>query len=221
MSTQIFTKTIVQDEGTTVLSNDIINFTGSGVTVSSVGGAAKVDIPGNIAPTTYGLFTQTGNSVIITNTDVESSLLDGGLGSLTIPANGFQVGDSFNGVLIGHLSCVGTATLHIRVKTASGILLADTGVMAMNATTDKHWKLDVNFTVRTLGAPTVASIASGGLFAYTKNSGLNFEGVNFSIVNNTTFDTTVLNTLVITAQWNTNNAGNSIYSEIFTLNKTY
>ena len=42
-----------------------------------------------------------------------------------------------------------------------------------------------------------------------------------TIINNTTFDTTVLNTLVITAQWNTNNAGNSIYSEIFTLNKTY
>ena len=168
-----------------------------------------------------GLYTQTNSSTPVTATAVEGSLLDGGLGTLTIPANGFQVGDSFNGVLIGHLSCVGTATLHIRVKTTSGILLADTGVMAMNATTNKHWKLDVNFTVRTLGAPTVASIASGGLFAYTKNSGLNFEGVNFSIINNTTFDTTVLNTLVITAQWNTNNAGNSIYSEIFTLNKTY
>ena len=167
------------------------------------------------------LYTQTNSSTPVTATDVEGSLLDGGLGTLTIPANGFQVGDSFSGVLIGHLSCVGTATLHIRVKTASGILLADTGVMAMNATTDKHWKLDFNFTVRTLGAPTVASIASGGLFAYTKNSGLNFEGVNFSIVNNTTFDTTVLNTLVITAQWNTNNAGNSIFSEIFTLTKTY
>ena len=175
----------------------------------------------DIPYTNYGLFAQTGNSAIITNTTVESSLLDGGLGSLTIPANGFQVGDSFNGVLIGHLSCVSTATLHIRVKTASGILLADTGAMAMSLTTAKHWKLDVNFTVRTLGAAAVASIASGGLFAYTKNSGLNFEGVNFSIVNNTTFDTTVLNTLVITAQWNTNNAGNSIYSEIFTLNKVY
>jgi hypothetical protein len=167
------------------------------------------------------IYTQTSSSTPVTATAVEGSLLDGGLGTLTIPANGFQVGDSFNGVLIGHLSCVGTATLHIRVKTASGILLADTGVMAMNATTAKHWKLDVNFTVRTLGAPTVASIASGGLFAYTKNSGLNFEGVNFSIINNTTFDTTVLNTLVITAQWNTNNAGNSIFSEIFTLTKTY
>ena len=167
------------------------------------------------------LYTQTNSSTPVTATAAEGSLLDGGLGTLTIPANGFQVGDSFSGVLIGHLSCVGTATLHIRVKTVSGILLADTGVMAMNATTNKHWKLDVNFTVRALGAATVASIASGGLFAYTKNSGLNFEGVNFSIVNNTTFDTTVSNTLVITAQWNTNNAGNSIYSEIFTLNKTY
>ena len=167
------------------------------------------------------LYTQTSSSTPVTATAVEGSLLDGGLGTLTIPANGFQVGDSFNGVLIGHLSCVGTATLHIRVKTASGILLADTGVMAMNATTAKHWKLDVNFTVRTLGAATVASIASGGLFAYTKNSGLNFEGVNFSIINNTTFDTTVLNTLVITAQWDTANAGNSIYSELFTLFRTY
>ena len=173
-------------------------------------------IQGNV-----GLYTQTSTSTPVTNTTTETSLLDGGVGSLTVPANGFQVGDSFKGVLIGHLSCVGTATLHIRIKTASGILLADTGIMAMNATTTKHWKLDVDFTVRQIGVATVASIASGGLFAYTKNSGLNFEGVNFSIVNNTTFDTTVSNTLVITAQWNTNNAGNSIYSEIFTLNKTY
>ena len=170
---------------------------------------------------TGGLYTQTNSSTPITATAVEGNLLDGGLGSLTIPANGFQVGDSFKGVLIGHLSCVGSATLHIRIKTATGIPLADTGVMTMNATTSKHWKLDVDFTVRQIGAATVASIASGGLFAYTKNSGFNFEGVNFSIINNTTFDTTVLNTLVITAQWNTNNAGNSIYSEIFTLNKTY
>jgi hypothetical protein len=167
------------------------------------------------------LYTQTSSSTPVTATDVEGNLLDGGLGTLTIPANGFKVGDSFSAVLIGHLSCVGTATLHIRIKTASGILLADTGVMAMSAATDKHWKLDVDFTVRQLGVATVASIASGGLFAYTKNSGLNFEGVNFSIINNTTFDTTISNTLVITAQWNTNNAGNSIYSEIFTLNKTY
>jgi hypothetical protein len=167
------------------------------------------------------LYTQTNSSTPVTATAVEGSLLDGGLGTLTIPANGFQIGDSFSGVLIGHLSCVGTATLEIRIKTASGILLADTGAMAMSAATTKHWKLDVNFTVRQVGAATVASIASGGLFAYTKNSGLNFEGVNFSIINNTTFDTTIASTLVITAQWNTDNSVNYIYSELFTLFKTY
>ena len=176
---------------------------------------------GSPSTTSYGLYTQTASSTPITATAVEGSLLDGGLGSLSIPANGFKIGDSFSAVLIGHLSCINTATLQIRIKTTSGILLADTGTMAMSATTSKHWKLDVNFTIRQIGAITVASIASGGLFAYTKNSGLNFEGVNFSIINNTTFDTTVLNTLVITAQWNTNDAGNSIYSEIFTLNKIY
>jgi hypothetical protein len=167
------------------------------------------------------LYTQTSSSTPVTATDVEGNLLDGGLGTLTIPANGFKVGDSFSAVLIGHLSCVGSATLHIRIKTASGIPLADTGVMAMSAATNKHWKLDVDFTVRQIGIAYVASIASGGLFAYTKNSGLNFEGVNFSQINDTTFDTTIPNTLVVTAQWNTANVGDSIYSEIFTLNKTY
>jgi hypothetical protein len=172
-------------------------------------------------PIVYGLFSQTGNSITVSGTTVESSIIGGGVGSLSIPANSFRVGDSFNGVLIGHLSCVGAATLQIRIKTATGILLSDTGVIAMETATTKHWKLDVNFTIRNLGAASTGSIASGGVFSYTKNSGTNFEGTNFSIINNTTFDTTITNTLVITAQWNTNNTGNSIYSETFILNKIY
>ena len=172
-------------------------------------------------PLVYGLFSQTGSSITVSGTTVESSIIGGGVGSLSIPANGFRVGDSFHGVLIGHMSCVGTATLQIRIKTSTGILLSDTGVIAMEGATNKHWKLDVNFTIRNLGAASTGSIASGGLFSYTKNSGFNFEGVNFSIINNTTFDTTITNTLLITAEWNTNNTGNSIYSETFILNKIY
>jgi len=159
--------------------------------------------------------------VPVTATNIESSLVGNGIGSLSIPANGFEVGDSFNVVMIGHLSCVGTATLEIRIKTITGILLVDTGIMTMAATTNKHWKIDVNFTIRQLGIATIGAISSGGLFAYTKNAGFNFEGVNFSIVNNTTFDTTIPNILEVTAQWNTNNAGNSIYSELFILNKIF
>jgi hypothetical protein len=168
----------------------------------------------------FRVFTQTANSTTITNTTTESTLIGTGVGSLLIPANGFAVGDSFHAKLIGHISCNSSATIRLRVKSGS-VLLAETGIIALDTATNKHWELNVYFTIRALGATTVASIASGGIFSYTKNSGLNFEGTNFSEVNNTTFDTTISNTLNITAQWGAANAADSIYSEIFTLSKTY
>jgi hypothetical protein len=166
------------------------------------------------------LYTQTASSTPVTNTTTETSLLDGGLGSLSIPANGFNVGDSFHAILTGHISAVNNHTLTIRIK-AGSVVLATTGAITMAGTTGKHWKLEMFFTVRSIGAAGVASIATGGAFMYTKNASTNFEGINFSTENTTTFDTTISNTLSITAQWNTANAGDSIYSEIFTLNKTY
>ncbi len=173
-----------------------------------------------IPATNYGLYAQTNNSSPITATTLEKSLIGTGVGTLSVPANSFKVGDSFLAKLYGDISCVGTATIHIRVKSGS-VLLADTGVIALDVTINKHWSVEVSFTIRSLGVAGVGSIISGGLFSYIKNSGLNFEGANFSILNNSTFDTTILNTLDITAQWNTNNAGNTILSELFVLNKIY
>lgn len=166
------------------------------------------------------LYTQTNSSVPVTNTTSELSLLDGGLGTLIVPANMFKVGDSFKAILTGHISSVNNHTLHIRIK-SDGVALADTGVITMPATTSKHWKLEIDFAIRAIGIAGVASIASGGSFIYNKDASNTLEGVNFSVENATTFDTTIDNTLVITAQWGTANAGDSIYSEIFTLNKTY
>mgnify|MGYP003349639383 FL=1 len=59
------------------------------------------------------------------------------------------------------------------------------------------------------------------MFTFTKDASNAFEGENVSIINNTTFDTTISNTLDITAQWDSTNAANKIYSELFTLFKTY
>jgi hypothetical protein len=167
-------------------------------------------------PTVYGLFAQTGSSTPVSGTTVETSIIGSGTGTLSVPSNGFRVGDSFSAKLNGHISCVGTATIQIRIK-ANSVLLGDTGVIALDTTTDKHWQLDLNFTIRSIGS--VGSIASYGSFGYIKNSGLNFEGSNFVTI--TTLDTTILNTITITAEWNTTNSGNSIYSDIFVLNKTY
>jgi len=190
----------------------------SGTTGTSGSSGTSATLPVSVS---YGLFAQTADSTPVTATIVESSLIGTGVGTLTVPANGFSIGDSFTAFFDGRISCVGTATLHIRVKTLTGVLLADTGVIAMDAATDHNWKLDVQFTIRTLGTTGVASISSGGLFGYVKNSGNNYEGYVLSTINNTTFNTTVNNTLLVTAQWNTTNSGNSIFSRNFTLTKVY
>lgn len=173
-----------------------------------------------IGSNNYGLYSQTANSTPITATASELSLVGTGIGTLSVPANGFQVGDSFVAKLYGHITCIVSATIDIKIKSGS-VILANTGIIALDTSTDRHWSIEINFTIRALGVASVGSIVSGGLFSYIKNSGLNFEGQNFSIVNDTTFDTTIANTLDVTAQWNTNNAGNNIYSEFFVLNKIY
>jgi hypothetical protein len=211
----------VQEEGVSLPQRSVIDFQGAGVTASDNGIKTIVTIPSVPPSVSYGLFAQTSDSVPITATILESSLIGTGVGTLSVPANVFQIGDSFQASLDGLLSCVGSATLHIHVKTLGGIILADTGIINMDATTSKSWLLTLYFTIRTIGGTTVASISSGGLFSYIKNAGTNFEGFVLSTINNTTFDTTIANTLVITAQWNTTNAGNSIYSKNFTLTKIY
>jgi hypothetical protein len=81
--------------------------------------------------------------------------------------------------------------------------------------------LNVDFTVRALGGPGVASIVTLGTFHYTKTSNGVTEGFAFNQINNTTFNTTIANTLNITVQWGAANVANSIYSDICILNKTY
>lgn len=167
-----------------------------------------------------GLFTQTNNSIPVAATTVEGSLIGTGVGSLSVPANGFVVGDSFRAQFAGHISAQNNDTLTLRVKSGS-VILADTGAITMPGISNLHWTMWIDFTIRAIGAAGIAIIASGGQFTYMKNASNAFEGDVFSIVNNTTFNTTVLNTLSVTAQWSSNSASNSIYSEIFTLTKTY
>jgi hypothetical protein len=172
-------------------------------------------------PLAYGLFAQTGDSATVTATTGETSIMGAGVGTLTVPANGFRVGDSFLASLDGVLTCINTATIHIHVRTTGGVLLIDTGVIDLDTSTSRPWLLNLYFTIRQIGGTTVASISSGGLFSYLKDSGLTYEGYPLSEVNNTTFDTTIINTLSVNVQWNTSNVGNRIFSRNFTLTKVY
>jgi hypothetical protein len=132
------------------------------------------DIYGYINPL-VGLFSQTTSSTPIANTTTESSLIGSGVGSLSVPANAFKVGDSYHAKLIGHISCNSAATLRLKIK-AGSVILADTGIIDLDTISNRHWEINVYFTIREIGGAGTASIASGGIFSYTKNSGLNFEG---------------------------------------------
>jgi hypothetical protein len=170
-------------------------------------------------PTVYGLFSQTGNSVTISGTTTESTLIDGGVGTLSVPANGFQIGDSFRADFGGVLSVANNQTITLRVKTGSVILL-DSGPISITNVTEDVWTMSINFTIRQIGVAGVANIVSLGAFHYAK-ANATVEGFSFNTVNSTTFDTTTLNTLDVTVQWGSTDAENSIYSDIFVLNKIY
>jgi hypothetical protein len=199
----------------------------SGLTgTSGTSGIAGTSGTSGVSPTlptsvNYGLFAQTANSTIITNTTVETSLINGGVGTLTVPANGFSVGDSFRAVFGGVINADNNQTIRIRMRTGS-VLLLDSGLQNLGSSViNDVWSLNVDFTIRQLGAAGVASIVALGGFHYTKTNNASVQGFGFNVVNSTTFDTTVSNVLDVTAQWGAASTGNNIYSDIFILNKTY
>lgn len=180
------------------------------------------DIPTIPVSNNYGLAAQIDSSTNIVNTIVESTLISNEYeGTLSVPPNGFAVGDSFKVSLMGHINCLSSATLRIRIKTSAGVIFADTGAISLETATAKHWKLDIEFTIRQIGGEGIASIVSGGSFSYNKDASNNPESITFISINNTNFKTTISNELAITAQWNNANSSNAIYSDIFTLNKVY
>jgi hypothetical protein len=177
----------------------------------------NINITGNFAK---GLFAQTANSPTLTATTSEGTLIDGGQGSLTVPANGFAVGDSFQVSMGGMMSAKNNDTITIRLKTGS-VVLATSGALSMPGIVNQVFYLTAHFTIQSIGAAGVASIVSVAQFHVLKASSGTQEGFAWNTVNSTTFDTTIQNTLDITAQFSTNSGLNSIYSDLFILNKIY
>jgi hypothetical protein len=166
------------------------------------------------------LFAQTAASTPVVNTTTETTILNGGVGTLSVPPKGFQVGDSFHAMLSGYISANNNNTLRLKVKSGSAIL-GDSGTITLPGITNKFFNLQLTFTIRKTGGSGAAVIATSGQFTYSKDASNAFEGADFLFINNTTFDTGVSNTLDITAEWGTASTGNLISTEIFVLNKIY
>jgi hypothetical protein len=171
--------------------------------------------------TSYGLFSQTGNSITVSGTTTESTLIGGGVGTLSVTSNGFSIGDSFRGDFGGVISASNNETIRLRVKTGSVILL-DSGVQTLTSSVSNAiFTLSLNFTIRNVGVAGVADIVTLGRFSYAKTNNATVEGFGFNTVNNTTFNTTINNTLEVTIQWGSASSLNQIFTDVFTLNKIY
>ena len=158
----------------------------------------------------YGLFAQTADSTTISGTLTEGTLIGTGIGSLTVPANTFIVGDSFHAKLFGHITAVNSnAIVRVKFNTVTVLTLP----FSLPNITDLHWSLDIYFTIRSLGA--LGSVLTGIQFQHEEDAADKFSGHAFTDL--IVFDTTSNNTLDITMQFD--NTSDSIYSELFTLNK--
>lgn len=198
--------------------NPVIDIAVDGLTIIGAGTPANRLRANSII--NRGLYSQTIDSTPINATTVAGTLIGSGVGSLSVPPDGFSIGDSFKADLGGILSAKNGDDLRIIIS-SNGNILADSGFQNMGALVGNVWSLSLDFTIRQLGGAGFGSVITFANFLYVKQSNGNSEGFGFNNLNNVSFDTTVTNTLDVTAQWNTTDPANSIYSNIFVLNKIY
>ncbi len=192
--------------------------TGAEVNVNSDWSATSGDAEILNKPTSWGNYAQTVQSATI-NTAPEQSIIGTGVGSLSIPANAFSIGDSFHGKMGGVINATGgggRSEITIRIKTGTTVL-ASTGVFDLDNATNQGWEIELDFTLATIGA--AGDICTNGNFAYTKDGSRQVFGYIFQDVQ--PIDTTISNTLDITVEWNVLNGGDDIYSANFVLYKVY
>jgi len=167
-----------------------------------------------------GLYAQTALSTPVVYASGEASLIGAGVGTLSVPANAFKVGDSFVAKMCGNLTNANNEILHFRVR-SNGVVIIDALQYTLATATNKYFDLILDFTVSKIGVAGVAELMANGVFTYNKNASNAIEGINFGKISNTVFDTTVTNSLTITAEWVTSNVANTIRSQNFTLTKVY
>lgn len=204
---------------TTIGANDyydVDKYDGVNYTSSKISGASLM------AALKCGIYSQTTEGTDKTGTTYQSILSGTGVGSLSVPANGFAVGDTFHADLCGIMSGVNNDDILFEINagpTSAVNLLSST--TTMKTTTDKVFTLKMKFVIRAIGAAGVASIATYSEFMYNDNATNKSETFVFYNENASTFDTTTANVLDIQVKYSSANGSNKSRSELFTIHKAY
>lgn len=176
-----------------------------------------LDIP---ASNSYGLYAQTALSNIVYYSSGETSIIGAGVGTLSVPADTFKVGDSFFVRMCGELTCANNEILNIHIK-SNGIKIIDSLTYTLSTANNKGWELTIDFTITKIGGAGTAEIFANCLFTYNKNANNNIDGIHLRQIEKSNFDTTINNNLTIAAEWIGTSGVNRIQSQNFTLTKVF
>ena len=165
------------------------------------------------------LYCMIADGTTIIQSSPETSLLASGVGdsvgTLTVPANGFAVGDAFHFVVAG--DCVFDSDNEITLKLKNGGTLASITMELEDTDGTTSWELEADFVIRSIGA--TGSIITNFDFTFNKKALKDFKGVRNVVVSS--IDTTVSNTLDITAQFTTNPKTSSITAKLAYLKRMH
>ena len=154
----------------------------------------------NLTPSA-GLFMITSNGPLITDTTEEIDLIEGStlVGSNLFPAGTFEI-SSFHANYSGSFNSLNGRTLSLKVR-SNGTILAQFPAIELTNAPGEYFETELDFSIRSLGPPGVASISTNVDFTYGDQGANSWRGERACVVNSTTFDTTIDNQLVITAQF--------------------
>lgn len=153
------------------------------------------------------IFSQTSTKTVA-NTTAETSLIDGGDGTLTMPANTLLVGCTIRITMFGYMSTVaGTPSVTLRLKLGSTTLATATVANMTSGLSNVSLDSKVMIVTKTVGA--AGTVYGGGrTLLDTGNAATAVMGfVNTSPV---TIDTTAAQTLDITWQWGAADPGHTV-----------
>ena len=163
-----------------------------------------------------GLYSGLSDGALISGGTIGSLLPASGIGSLSVPANGFSVGDAFHLVCAGDIPNGDKDDIITITLNPGAVQLAQLSVDMEDNDPDVFFELEADFCVRSIGA-TGSIITS---FDYTFNKRLLKDFKGSRKVQLSTIDTTSVNTLTLTAQF-AGQLNSECQTRLFYLSKQY
>lgn len=187
------------------LDDNEINLIGNNILVNGV--PIETGVGGLYAGTSFGT---------VINGGISGSLLpNSGVGSLSVPANGFKVGDSFHLVCSGSIPTGDKDDIFTITLNQNGTQLGQIAV-DMEDMTNASFELEADFQVHSIGV--TGQFVTSFDFTFNRTLLKNFSGTR--LVQVSFVDTTLPSNLTLTGQFS-GQLNSSIITALFYLRKQY